>query len=251
MPRKEVSARREYQRWYKQENKEKLREKNRDYDRKRNANLRAELHGVEGRLTLEEVRQIMAAGNCHYCGREERLTLDHVVPLSKGGENRPENIVCSCRWCNASKCDGERPWGWSTLYDHCVICGRNDSAHESSGRCARCIHRLYYNSGEPYKKPNPAFAHVKEKDFQKQVEQLAEVRGWDVYHTRHSVGSHPGFPDLAMLRVPRMVFAELKSESGRLSTYQQDWIRALSGHPGMEVYVWRPSDWDAIEEVIR
>jgi 5-methylcytosine-specific restriction endonuclease McrA len=34
-------------------------------------------------------------------------TLDHVVPLSKGGKDELENVVCACRSCNSRK--GTRP----------------------------------------------------------------------------------------------------------------------------------------------
>lgn len=43
---------------------------------------------------------------CQYCGRKlrtEDLNLDHVVPLSKGGKNTWENVVCSCIPCNMRK----------------------------------------------------------------------------------------------------------------------------------------------------
>lgn len=43
---------------------------------------------------------------CQYCGRRlrtEDLNLDHVVPLSRGGKNTWENVVCSCIRCNMKK----------------------------------------------------------------------------------------------------------------------------------------------------
>ncbi len=41
---------------------------------------------------------------CAYCFRKpKRLTLDHVVPLSKGGSNAIENCVPACKTCNSSK----------------------------------------------------------------------------------------------------------------------------------------------------
>jgi len=45
--------------------------------------------------------------NCYYCGCDDSelnpLTLDHVVPRSKGGSNKMSNKVPSCRSCNSSK----------------------------------------------------------------------------------------------------------------------------------------------------
>lgn len=42
---------------------------------------------------------------CQYCGLHDRknLTLDHVVPKSKGGVKSWENIVACCRSCNQIK----------------------------------------------------------------------------------------------------------------------------------------------------
>lgn len=51
---------------------------------------------------------------CAYCGRDLRsmaprdVTLDHLIPVSEGGNNAPLNLVTSCRSCNCSR--GARPW---------------------------------------------------------------------------------------------------------------------------------------------
>jgi len=45
-------------------------------------------------------------GVCFYCNREvgrEQLTMDHVVPLSRGGKSRKGNIVAACKECNTKK----------------------------------------------------------------------------------------------------------------------------------------------------
>lgn len=42
---------------------------------------------------------------CVYCGDGWDLCADHVVPLSKGGSNEEDNLVCACRPCNTSKSD--------------------------------------------------------------------------------------------------------------------------------------------------
>lgn len=42
---------------------------------------------------------------CQYCGSETTLTIDHVVPRSKGGASSWENIVASCGPCNRRKAD--------------------------------------------------------------------------------------------------------------------------------------------------
>lgn len=40
---------------------------------------------------------------CAYCGSEENLTLDHIIPTSKGGSDRITNLVCACKSCNHDK----------------------------------------------------------------------------------------------------------------------------------------------------
>lgn len=40
---------------------------------------------------------------CFECGSEERLTLDHWVPKSKGGSGGPDNLLTMCQRCNERK----------------------------------------------------------------------------------------------------------------------------------------------------
>jgi 5-methylcytosine-specific restriction endonuclease McrA len=42
---------------------------------------------------------------CQYCGSRSNLTVDHVIPKSKGGNSSWENIVASCAPCNRRKGD--------------------------------------------------------------------------------------------------------------------------------------------------
>jgi 5-methylcytosine-specific restriction enzyme A len=45
-------------------------------------------------------------GVCHYCGRvvgRSALTMDHVVPLARGGRSTKGNVVPACRDCNSRK----------------------------------------------------------------------------------------------------------------------------------------------------
>ena len=42
---------------------------------------------------------------CQYCGATRRLTIDHVVPRSKGGGDTWENMVVACSSCNTKKGD--------------------------------------------------------------------------------------------------------------------------------------------------
>lgn len=42
---------------------------------------------------------------CQYCGRRGSLTMDHVIPRSKGGDTSWENVVACCASCNRRKGD--------------------------------------------------------------------------------------------------------------------------------------------------
>jgi 5-methylcytosine-specific restriction endonuclease McrA len=42
---------------------------------------------------------------CQYCGSRSQLTVDHVIPRSKGGPSSWDNIVASCAPCNRRKGD--------------------------------------------------------------------------------------------------------------------------------------------------
>ncbi|EFN55944.1 hypothetical protein CHLNCDRAFT_13740, partial [Chlorella variabilis] len=43
--------------------------------------------------------------SCQYCGSSRELTIDHVVPQSKGGGNTWSNLVACCASCNSKKGD--------------------------------------------------------------------------------------------------------------------------------------------------
>ena len=45
-------------------------------------------------------------GHCGYCGRKlspTSMTVDHIVPVSRGGGNSIENLMPCCRECNEAK----------------------------------------------------------------------------------------------------------------------------------------------------
>ena len=51
-------------------------------------------------------QQRLAQGICHYCGEKfspAALTLDHMVPLIRGGKTRRGNVVPACKECNNQK----------------------------------------------------------------------------------------------------------------------------------------------------
>ena len=88
-----------------------------------------------------------------------------------------------------------------------------------------------------------------ERVFQNHVVRMARALGWKVYHTHDSRRSAPGFPDLCMVR-ERVVFAELKTNTGRVSSAQREWEDALRS-AGAEHWVWRPDDLHLIERTLK
>jgi 5-methylcytosine-specific restriction endonuclease McrA len=71
------------------------------------ANSIARKLGVEGKLTTAEVRAVwpeLTGASCYLCGGTA-TSLDHVVPMARGGVNRPENLKPVCVPCNSRKRD--------------------------------------------------------------------------------------------------------------------------------------------------
>lgn len=86
--------------------------------------------------------------------------------------------------------------------------------------------------------------------FRGRVRKLARLCGWLDFYTDDSVGSRPGEFDLRLYRPPRVIHAELKSQHGRLSPWQREAKAVYEQCPGLEVYVWKPSDWTSIVETL-
>lgn len=97
-----------------------------------------------------------------------------------------------------------------------------------------------------------------EGELQNFVLRLARTCGWLAYHTRFSLKSQPGFPDLVLVKPPRVIFAELKDARRKLTesrlnkwghwvTGQDEWLAALAKCPGVEAYLWRPGDVEDIQ----
>ena len=74
--------------------------------RKDDARVRREREAARALRGSAWWKSVLARGVCHYCGRKfppEELTMDHVVPVARGGRSVRGNVVPSCRACNASK----------------------------------------------------------------------------------------------------------------------------------------------------
>lgn len=123
-----------------------------------------------------------------------------------------------------------------------------------------------------------------ERAFQTAVIDLARACRWRVAHFHDSrravhnrntgqttlVGDKDatGFPDLVLVRAPfELIFAELKSDTGRTRPEQAAWLGDLSavasliadlhahgrmpGKPTVNVYLWTPDQWPEIERRLR
>jgi hypothetical protein len=88
-----------------------------------------------------------------------------------------------------------------------------------------------------------------EADFQRQVIELATRLGWWCWHDADSRKNRAGLPDLILVK-RRVVWAELKVPPNGLTADQAACVERLRA-AGEEVYVWRPSDWPAIERALR
>lgn len=78
--------------------------------------------------TVDEATVFERDGCCVYCGSGQDLQLDHVEPLSQGGEHSNDNLVVSCQKCNDNK--GVTPlivW----------LLKRSDNDKRQSRRCDR------------------------------------------------------------------------------------------------------------------
>lgn len=68
--------------------------------------LKAYVHFPYRRVMLTRKNVLRRDGHqCQYCGNRDALTVDHVVPRSRGGEDRWENLVAACIPCNNRKGD--------------------------------------------------------------------------------------------------------------------------------------------------
>jgi hypothetical protein len=91
-----------------------------------------------------------------------------------------------------------------------------------------------------------------EAELLRQVRKLAKLTGWETYHTHDSRRSDRGWPDLVLASATqrRVIFAELKTATGRVTPDQKKWL-ALLANAGQETAVWRPADLPLIARILR
>lgn len=89
---------------------------------------------------------------------------------------------------------------------------------------------------------------VTEKAYMQQIIDLARKCGYYCYHCHDSRRSMPGFPDL-MIIADRIIFLEVKTETGKLSPEQRAVIHRLRS-AGCLAMVVRPSNWSDVEHML-
>ena len=104
--------------------------------------------------------------------------------------------------------------------------------------------------------------YISENEFAKLFDDYADLCGWTwcgyrparmkikgVETYRTPIIGQKGLPDRILAHRGRVLICELKTEYGRLSEAQKLWAKALEGFEGY--YVFRPSDWDNIQQILK
>lgn len=103
------NVQREYHRAYREQNRERVNALARKWARK-NKSTRTAAHAIRRSATprapVHEVTALVqsADGYCIYCGlKADKLQIDHITPVSKGGTGDLDNLMPVCRQCNQGK----------------------------------------------------------------------------------------------------------------------------------------------------
>lgn len=97
---------------------------------------------------------------------------------------------------------------------------------------------------------------IPESKFQTDVNRILTEYGWRWFHAPANIPRNgwiqnvrAGFPDICAVRGTRLVFIELKTETGKTSEEQDRWLAAVA-EAGAEAYVFRPSDLGRIHQIM-
>lgn len=78
-------------------------------------NRRARVKNVGGKISAKRIRDLLIEQNncCYWCLEVfvKPYEIEHIIPLSKGGDNSEENIALACKLCNAQK-NNKLPEEW-------------------------------------------------------------------------------------------------------------------------------------------
>lgn len=85
--------------------------------------------------------------------------------------------------------------------------------------------------------------HSTEADFQRAVTDLLDTLGLRYWHDNDSRRNKAGLPDLIIVCPAGVLWRELKTERGRVTSEQREWLTDLHS-AGQDADVWRPRDLD-------
>lgn len=88
----------------------------------------------------EYVKEREKPDECIYCASKTNLTLDHILPRSRGGPDTADNAIMVCGSCNSSK-GGRRLYEWYTLDK------RNQLPRIAEGKYLKLLYTLHEQTG--------------------------------------------------------------------------------------------------------
>lgn len=71
-----------------------------------------------------------------------------------------------------------------------------------------------------------------ENQIQSAIREYLQWKGWFVIRNQQSLGSHKGLSDLTAIKSGQVLWIEVKTPSGRLSQYQEQFRTEIEGHGG-------------------
>lgn len=88
----------------------------------------------------EYVRDLERDRVCIYCGSDEQLSIDHLIPRSRGGPEIGDNAILACKSCNASK-------GGKGVFEWYGLGHRNEIPRVVEGKYLKLLYKLHEENG--------------------------------------------------------------------------------------------------------
>ena len=88
----------------------------------------------------EYIKEKDVIGECIYCGSKTGLSVDHLIPRSRGGSESSDNAVMACKACNSSRGD-------KGIYEWYELEGRNEVPRIVEGKYLKELYALHERKG--------------------------------------------------------------------------------------------------------
>lgn len=88
----------------------------------------------------EYVKEHETPNQCIYCGSKESLSIDHLVPRSRGGPESGDNAVLACKSCNSSRGD-------KGIYEWFELEKRNEIPRIVEGKYLKLLYSMHETKG--------------------------------------------------------------------------------------------------------